>query len=63
MLLWWFVLNRMYVNPETGAIAVAYLPWITPEPFQLTYVYWYLLCSILAGALLSRLLGLGLTGE
>ena len=62
MLLWWFILNPMYIT-ETGSIPVAYLPWIGSDPFALQYVYWYMLCSILAGALLSRLLGLGLTGE
>jgi len=61
MLLWWFILNPMYVT-EAGARTVAYLPWIEGD-FQLTYVYWYLLCSIFSGALLTRLLGLGLTGD
>jgi uncharacterized membrane protein (DUF106 family) len=59
MLLWWFFLNPLYIN-SSGPIAVAYIPWIGGE-LPLTYVYWYLLCSIFSGALLSRLLGLGLT--
>jgi uncharacterized membrane protein (DUF106 family) len=59
MLLWWFFLNPLYIG-STGPIAVAYIPWIGGE-LPLTYVYWYLLCSIFSGALLSRLLGLGLT--
>jgi len=61
MLLWWFFLNPLYIT-SSGPIAVAYIPWIGGE-LPLSYVYWYLLCSIFSGALLSRLLGLGLTGD
>ncbi len=62
MLLWWFFLNPLYIT-STGPIAVAYIPWPFGGELPLTYVYWYLLCSIFSGALLSRFLGLGLTGD
>jgi len=58
MLLWW-----LFLTPVFGPVGpVAYLPGIGGE-WALSYVYWYLLCSILSGALLSRLLGLGLGGD
>jgi len=62
MLLWLFFLNPLYIG-ETGPISVAYIPWFGSDPLPLSYMYWYLLCSILSGALLSRLLGLGMTGD
>jgi len=60
LLLWWFFLTPLYTGP--GAGPVAFLPGIGSE-WALSYVYWYLLCSILSGALLSRLLGLGMGGD
>jgi len=63
MLMWWLFLTPMYTNPETGPIAVAYIPWFGNEPLPLTYFYWYFLCSIVFQALLSRLLGLGMGGD
>jgi len=63
MLLWWFFLTPLYTTPEIGPIAVAYLPGIGTPEWSLSYVYWYLLCSIFSGTLLSRLLGLGMGGE
>jgi len=62
MLLWLFLLNPLYIG-ETGPISVAYIPWLGSDPLPLSYIYWYLLCSILSGALLSRLLGLGMGGD
>jgi uncharacterized membrane protein (DUF106 family) len=62
LLLWWFFLTPLYSRPE-GLITVAYIPWFGSEPLPLSYVYWYLLCSILSGAILSRLLGLGMGGD
>jgi len=61
MLLWWFFLTPLYSRPE-GLINVAYLPGIGGE-WALSYVYWYLLCSVLSGALLTRLLGLSMGGD
>jgi len=59
MMLWWF-----FLTPVFGPVGpVAYLPWFGSEPLPLSYVYWYLLCSFLSGALLSRLLGLGMGGD
>jgi len=62
MLLWWFFLTPTYNKPEIGPVAVAYLPGIGGE-WALSYIYWYLLCSIFSGALLARLLGLGMGGD
>jgi len=62
MLLWWFFLTPLYTRPETGPIAVAYLPGLGSE-WILSYFYWYFLCSILSSVLLSRLLGLGMGGD
>jgi uncharacterized membrane protein (DUF106 family) len=61
LLLWWFFLTPTYTRP--GVAPVAYLPWLGSQPMALTYFYWYLLCSFLSGAFLSRLLGLGLGGD
>jgi len=60
MLLWLVFLNPLYNKPE---LWVAYIPWFGSDPLPLPYIYWYLLCSILSGALLSRLLGLGMGGD
>jgi uncharacterized membrane protein (DUF106 family) len=62
MLLWWFFLTPTFTDPTTGPLAVAFIPGIEGE-WALSYVYWYLLCSIFSGALLTRLLGLGLGGD
>jgi len=61
MLLWWFFLTPLYTGLE-GPIAVAFVPGIGGE-WQLTYFYWYFLCSIFSQALLSRLLGMGMGGD
>jgi len=60
MLLWWLFLTPLYTGSE-GHIAVAYIPWFGGE-LQLTYFYWYLLCSFFAQALLTRLLGMSMGG-
>jgi len=63
MLLIWYVLLPQLV--EIGA-TVAYLPplpWGGTEPLQLNVIYWYLLCSFLAGVIFNRLFGLGLGGD
>jgi len=62
LLLWWFFLTPLYTNPETGPVAVAFLPGIGGE-WALTYFYWYFICSLVSQALLSRLLGLGMGGD
>jgi len=62
LLLWWFFLTPLYTKPGGGLIDVAYLPGIGSE-WALSYIYWYLLCSIFSQALLSRLLGLSMTGD
>jgi len=63
MLLWWFFLTPLYTKPEIGPITVAALPWFGGEPLQLTYFYWYFLCSFFSQALLSRLLGMSMGGD
>jgi uncharacterized membrane protein (DUF106 family) len=59
LMLMWYVLLPQIV--PIGEI-VAYLPWISGE-FPLNVFLWYLLCSFLAGALFTRLLGLSLGGD
>jgi len=59
LLLWWFFLTPLYTRG--GPIAVAYIPWFESDPLPLPYAYWYLLCSVLSSALLTRLLGLSLS--
>jgi len=60
MLLLWYVLLPQLI--EVGTI-VAYLPWLSPQPFPLNVILWYLLCSFLAGMIFNRLFGLGLGGD
>jgi len=60
LLLWWFFLTPTYTKPGVGP--VAFLPGIGSE-WALPYAYWYLLCSFLSSALLTRLLGLGMGGD
>jgi len=55
MLLWLFFLTPTYAN----VVAVVYIPGIG----GLSLFWWYLLCSFLSNALLTRLLGLGLGGD
>jgi len=55
MLLWLFFLTPTYAN----AGAVVYIPGVGGLPM----FWWYLLCSFLSNALLTRLLGLGLGGD
>jgi len=59
MLIWYVFLPQIVGNI---GLAVAYLPWLSGE-LPLTVFYWYLLCSFLAGALFTRLFGLGMGGD
>ena len=58
MLMWYIFLPQIVPISQT----VAYLPWLGVE-FPLPVFYWYLLCSFLASALFTRLLGLGMGGD
>ncbi len=58
MLMWYVLLPQIVPIGEV----VAYVPWISGE-FPLNVFLWYLLCSFLAGAIFTRLLGLGLGGD
>jgi uncharacterized membrane protein (DUF106 family) len=58
LLLWWFFLTPFF--SKTGT--VAYLPWFG-DPFPLSYVLWYILCSFLFSTLFNRLLGLGMGSD
>lgn len=58
MLMWYVLLPRIVPINEI----IAYIPWISGE-FPLNVFLWYLLCSFLAGALFTRLFGLGLGGD
>jgi len=60
MLLLWYVLLPQLVEIDKP---VAYLPWLGPEPLTLNVILWYLICSLLAGIIFNRLLGLGLGGD
>ncbi|MBX5326547.1 MAG: EMC3/TMCO1 family protein [Candidatus Bathyarchaeia archaeon] len=51
----WTWLNGLYVV-DGNLVAVAYFPGVGGIPV----FYWYLLCSLSFGALISRLLGLGI---
>ncbi len=56
MLMWYWGLPQIVdINQP-----VAYIPWLSVEPFPLLVFHWYLLCSFLASALLTRLFGLGM---
>jgi len=59
MLMWYVFLPQIVPIGET----VAYLPWLSEEPLPLSVFLWYLLCSFLASALFTRLLGLGMGGD
>jgi len=58
MLMWYVFLPQIINMSET----VAYLPWLSGE-LELNVFLWYLFCSFLAGALFTRLLGLGMGGD
>jgi uncharacterized membrane protein (DUF106 family) len=58
-----FLLWIFYLTPTFGAGTVAFLPWIGNEPAALPLFWWYLLCSFLSNSLITRLLGLSLTGD
>jgi len=60
MLLLWYVLLPQLVEVNKP---VAYLPWLGPEPLPLNVILWYLVCSLLAGIIFNKLLGLGLGGD
>lgn len=49
LIIWWVVLLPVYKNNT-----VAYIPGFGP----ISVLYWYLICSLLFGALSSRLLGI-----
>jgi len=59
LLLVWYVFIPQIVAINT---TVAYIPWLSEE-LQLTVFLWYLLCSFLAGALFTRIFGLGMGGD
>jgi len=61
MFLWLFFLNPLYTGLG-GPITVARLPGIGGE-WTLPFYYWYILCSFLSQALVTRLLGLGMGGD
>jgi len=61
LMLIWYVFLPQVIGDIT--VPVAYLPWLSVEPLSLSVFYWYLLCSFLAGALFTRLFGLGLGGD
>jgi len=64
LLLIWNFLSGQYSNPATHQpIPVAYLPGIGPNIpllpiFNISLVWWYLLCSLLFGTLLSHVFGM-----
>lgn len=69
-LLFWLVLTgtltipfissiKLFTTPFTDPKPVAFLPWFG-DPIPLFLVHWYMICSLAAGALFSRLFGLGM---
>lgn len=56
MLMWYVFLPNLGFN--IGNV-VAYIPWLSGSPFELSVFLWYLLCSFLGSTLFTRLLGLG----
>lgn len=46
--------------PINASKVVAFLPWLGETPIELYLIHWYLICSLAAGVLFSRLFGLGM---
>jgi uncharacterized membrane protein (DUF106 family) len=59
LILVWYVFLPQILAMNT---IVAYIPWLDGQ-LELTVPLWYLLCSFFAGALFTRLFGLGLGGD
>lgn len=51
--------HSFFITPFTVPKPVAFLPWFG-DPIPLFLIHWYMICSIAAGALFSRLFGLGM---
>jgi len=60
MILLWYVILPQVIQIDK---IVAYLPWLGSAPLELNVIFWYLLCSLLAGIIFNRLFGLGLGGD
>ena len=58
-----FLLWIFFLTPTFGAVTVAFLPWISSQPLALPLFWWYLLCSFLSNTLITKALGLTLTGD
>ena len=54
-LLYW----QLFDAPFSGGETVAYLPWFGGA-MPLTFVSWYIICSLAAGILISRVFGVGM---
>ena len=54
-----FPLWELFESPFVGGNPIAFLPWFDGE-LQLDLFLWYLICSLLFGALFSRVFGLGM---
>ena len=51
---------QLFETPFSGEGTVAYLPWFGESPLELNLVWWYIICSITSGTILTRVFGLGM---
>jgi len=51
---------QLFATPFSGEVIVAYLPWFGENPLELNVVWWYMICSIAPGTILTRVFGLGM---
>ena len=51
---------QLFETPFSGGGTIAYLPWIGGKLLKLSLVWWYILCSITAGNIFTRVFGLGM---
>jgi uncharacterized membrane protein (DUF106 family) len=65
LLIWLGITGRilgwqLFMTPFSTEGVTAYLPWFGENPLALNLVWWYIICSIAAGNLFTRIFGLGM---
>jgi uncharacterized membrane protein (DUF106 family) len=62
LILIWQFLGGFFTKPDVGPVPIAYFPGFGPNlplpMFNISFIWWYLLCSMFFGTVFSHLFGL-----